>query len=73
MLIDELLTPDSSRFWPIDDYSTGRPQQSMDKQFVRDYLTSINWDKIEKGSVLPPDVVNKTRDIYLNIFEALTS
>lgn len=73
ILIDELLTPDSSRFWLIKDYSPGRPQKSIDKQFIRDYLTSINWDKIEKGSVLPPDVVNKTRDIYLNIFEALTS
>lgn len=73
ILIDELLTPDSSRFWPMDSYSPGKPQKSLDKQFVRDYLTSINWDK--KGSVpdLPPEIVYKTRDIYLNIFHILTS
>lgn len=73
ILIDELLTPDSSRFWPIKDYSPGRPQKSMDKQFVRDYLLSINGDNVEQNPVLPTDIVNKTRDIYLNIFETLTS
>lgn len=73
ILIDELLTPDSSRFWPIKDYSPGRPQKSMDKQFVRDYILSINGDNIEQNPALPTDIVNKTRDIYLNIFEALTS
>ncbi|MFV1951434.1 MAG: phosphoribosylaminoimidazolesuccinocarboxamide synthase [Nitrospinota bacterium] len=73
IIIDELLTPDSSRFWPLDSYSPGKPQKSLDKQFVRDYLTSINWDK--KGSVpeLPPEIVCKTRDIYLDIFHILTS
>ncbi len=73
IIIDELLTPDSSRFWPLDSYSPGKPQKSLDKQFVRDYLTSINWDK--KGSVpeLPPEIVCKTRDIYFNIFHILTS
>jgi phosphoribosylaminoimidazole-succinocarboxamide synthase len=73
ILIDELLTPDSSRFWPFYDYFPGEPQKSLDKQFVRDYLASINWDK--KGGVpeLPPEVVRKTEDIYLNIFHLLTS
>ena len=73
ILIDELLTPDSSRFWPFYDYSPGEPQKSLDKQFVRDYLASINWDK--KGGVpeLPPEIVRKTEDIYLNIFHILTS
>ncbi|MFQ5901642.1 MAG: phosphoribosylaminoimidazolesuccinocarboxamide synthase [Thermodesulfobacteriota bacterium] len=73
ILIDEILTPDSSRFWPLNDYSPGRPQKSMDKQFVRDYLTSVDWHKNEKLLKLPLAVVNKTSDIYLNIFHILTS
>lgn len=73
ILIDELLTPDSSRFWPLYDYSSGKPQKPLDKQFVRNYLTSINWDKKGKAPELPPEVVHKTEDIYLNILRILTS
>jgi phosphoribosylaminoimidazole-succinocarboxamide synthase len=73
ILIDELLTPDSSRFWPLDDYSPGRAQESMDKQFVRDYLTSISRDKKGKAPELPPEIVDRTGDIYLRIFHILTS
>jgi len=73
ILIDELFTPDSSRFWPQDDYSPGRAQKSMDKQFIRDYLTSVNWDKNGRAPELPPEVVNRTRDIYLKTFHILTS
>lgn len=69
VLIDELLTPDSSRFWPKDAYRPGGPQESFDKQFVRDYLTAINWDKTPPAPNLPHDVVEKTR---LKYEEALT-
>jgi len=71
ILIDELLTPDSSRFWPLDGYSPGRAQKSMDKQFVRDYLRSTNWDIKENPPTLPPEVVSSTREIYLRIFHIL--
>ncbi len=67
--IDEALTPDSSRFWPRDGWQPGRAQPSFDKQFVRDYLESIPWDKRPPGPALPPDVVESTRRRYL---EALT-
>ena len=60
ILIDEVLTPDSSRFWPADQYAPGRGQPSFDKQFVRDYLETLDWDKTPPGPVLPPEVVART-------------
>ncbi len=64
ILIDELLTPDSSRFWPKDDYEEGRPQQSFDKQFLRDYLLSINWNQKPPAPELPGEIIEKTRQKY---------
>lgn len=64
ILIDEALTPDSSRFWPRDEYKPGGPQRSFDKQFVRDYLSSIDWDKNPPAPSLPPDVVEKSSEKY---------
>ncbi len=64
ILIDEVLTPDSSRFWPSDDYEPGRGQKSFDKQFVRDYLNSINWDRTPPAPGLPADIVEKTKAKY---------
>ena len=72
ILIDELLTPDSSRFWPIDDYETGRPQKSFDKQFVRDYLSEIKWDKEPPVPKLPEHIVKKTSEKYLEIYKKIT-
>jgi phosphoribosylaminoimidazole-succinocarboxamide synthase len=71
-LIDEVLTPDSSRFWPADDYKPGRDQPSYDKQFVRDYLDDINFDRRPPGPVLPTDIVQKTRAKYVEAFTRLT-
>jgi phosphoribosylaminoimidazole-succinocarboxamide synthase len=70
--IDEMLTPDSSRFWPRDTYRPGGPQPSFDKQFVRDYLERIAWDKKPPVPALPDDVVAKTREKYLEAFRRLT-
>jgi phosphoribosylaminoimidazole-succinocarboxamide synthase len=70
--IDEALTPDSSRFWPADGYQPGRAQPSYDKQFVRDYLERIGWNKQPPGPVLPPDVVAATRDKYREAYRQLT-
>jgi phosphoribosylaminoimidazole-succinocarboxamide synthase len=64
ILIDELLTPDSSRFWPKDDYAEGRPQKSFDKQFLRDYLISINWNQKPPAPELPAEIVAKTGEKY---------
>jgi phosphoribosylaminoimidazole-succinocarboxamide synthase len=72
ILIDEVLTPDSSRFWPADQYRPGRSQPSFDKQFVRDYLESLTWNKTPPGPVLPPDVVAKTQEKYLEAYQRLT-
>ena len=72
ILIDEILTPDSSRFWPADKYETGRDQESFDKQFVRNYLESINFDKSGAGVELPEDIVKKTSDKYIEAYERLT-
>lgn len=72
VLADEILTPDSSRFWPADQYKPGVPQPSYDKQFVRDYLESVNWDKNSPPPPLPPSVVEKTREKYLQAFYQLT-
>lgn len=72
ILIDEVLTPDSSRFWPANEYRPGGPQASFDKQFVRDYLESIGWDKKAPGPVLPQEIVEKTRTRYITALERLT-
>jgi len=72
ILIDEVLTPDSSRFWPADQYQPGKSQPSFDKQFVRDYLETLDWNKTPPGPVLPADVVAKTTAKYLEAYERLT-
>ena len=72
ILIDEVMTPDSSRFWPADQYQPGRGQPSFDKQFVRDYLETLDWDKTPPGPKLPDDVVAKTSAKYLEAYEKLT-
>jgi phosphoribosylaminoimidazole-succinocarboxamide synthase len=72
LLIDEVLTPDSSRFWPADLYQPGRSQPSYDKQFVRDYLETLDWNKMPPAPALPPDVVAKTEAKYLEAYERLT-
>jgi phosphoribosylaminoimidazole-succinocarboxamide synthase len=72
VLADEAFTPDSSRFWPADEYATGGPQPSFDKQFVRDYCESLGWDKAAPGPELPDDVVAGTRARYVEAFERLT-
>jgi phosphoribosylaminoimidazole-succinocarboxamide synthase len=72
LLIDEVLTPDSSRFWPIDQYEPGHGQPSFDKQFVRDYLEQIRWNKQPPVPSLPEEVVGRTRDKYLEAFRRLT-
>lgn len=72
VLADEVLTPDSSRFWPAESYAPGRSQPSFDKQFVRDYLESVNWDKNSPPPPLPDDVVKRTRAKYLEAYERLT-
>jgi len=72
ILADEVLTPDSSRFWPRDQYAPGGPQPSFDKQFVRDYLESIRWNKQAPAPALPPEVVSRTQEKYLEAFRLLT-
>jgi phosphoribosylaminoimidazole-succinocarboxamide synthase len=73
VLGDEALTPDSSRFWPGESYEPGRPQDSFDKQFVRDYCETLGWDKTYPGPELPADVVQATRAKYVEAFERLTT
>lgn len=72
ILIDEALTPDSSRFWPVDHYQPGRSQPSYDKQFVRDWLSATDWDKNSPPPELPTEIVSKTRDKYIEAYERLT-
>jgi len=72
IIVDEVLTPDSSRFWPLGKYETGRGQDSYDKQFVRDYLLSINFNKHPPPPPLPDDIIKKTSEKYLDIYEKLT-
>ena len=72
VLGDEVLTPDSSRFWPAATYEPGRPQNSFDKQYVRDYLESINWDKRPPAPALPDDVASRTADKYREAYTLLT-
>jgi phosphoribosylaminoimidazole-succinocarboxamide synthase len=72
VLGDEVLTPDSSRFWPVDDYEPGRPQRSFDKQYVRDWLDESGWDHTPPGPELPDDVVQNTRAKYVEAYERIT-
>lgn len=72
MIIDEALTPDSSRFWPLDEYQPGKVCPSFDKQFVRDYLETLNWDKTPPAPALPEEIINKTREKYLDAYSQLT-
>jgi len=72
ILIDEVLTPDSSRFWPADLYSPGKSQPSFDKQFVRDYLETLDWDKTPPGPELPEDIVQKTSEKYIEAYTRVT-
>ncbi len=69
---DEVLTSDSSRFWPADQWEPGRPQHSFDKQYVRDWAVSTGWDKTPPGPAVPPDVVEATRQRYIDVYERLT-
>ena len=71
-VMDEVLTPDSSRFWPLESYAVGKNPPSYDKQYVRDWLESINWNKAAPGPILPDDVAKKTSEKYLEAFEKLT-
>ena len=72
ILIDEILTPDSSRFWPVDQYRPGGPQKSFDKQFLRDYLSEIGWDKRPPAPRLPSEIITMTRKKYMEAYELLT-
>ena len=72
ILIDEVMTPDSSRFWPADQYEPGRNQLSFDKQFVREWLESTTWDKNSPPPELPPEIIAKTREKYIDAFERLS-
>jgi phosphoribosylaminoimidazole-succinocarboxamide synthase len=72
ILIDEVLTPDSSRFWPKDEYEPGGPQPSFDKQFVRDYLETLDWDKTPPAPELPKNIIEKTSEKYLQALELIT-
>jgi phosphoribosylaminoimidazole-succinocarboxamide synthase len=72
VLADEVLTPDSSRFWPADEYAPGGPQPSYDKQYVRDYCEALGWDKTDPGPEVPADIVAGTRARYVEAFERLT-
>ncbi len=72
VLGDEVLTPDSSRYWPLEFYQAGKPQPSYDKQFVRDYLETVDWDKTPPGPELPSDIIEKTSEKYLEAYYTLT-
>jgi len=72
ILVDEVLTPDSSRFWPLDEYRPGQKQKSFDKQFVRDYLLSTDWDGKTEPPELPDDVIKKTSERYIEAYEKIT-
>ncbi|MFA7706653.1 MAG: phosphoribosylaminoimidazolesuccinocarboxamide synthase, partial [Candidatus Omnitrophota bacterium] len=72
IIIDEALTPDSSRFWPLEDYQSGQAQPSFDKQFVRDYLETLDWDKTPPGPALPKEIIVRTTQKYLDAYRKLT-
>ncbi|MDX2471006.1 MAG: phosphoribosylaminoimidazolesuccinocarboxamide synthase [SAR324 cluster bacterium] len=71
ILIDEILTPDSSRFWPADDYRVGEDQKSYDKQIIRDYLLTLDWDKTYPGPALPQDIIDKSLGKYQEVYNKL--
>jgi phosphoribosylaminoimidazole-succinocarboxamide synthase len=71
-LVDEVLTPDSSRFWPVEGYAPGGAQPSYDKQFVRDWLEATGWDKTPPAPVLPEDIITITAEKYVEAYEAIT-
>ncbi len=73
ILIDEVLTPDSSRFWPLDQYEPGHSQPSFDKQFVREWLMASSWDRQSPPPALPADVISQTRQRYIDAYRLLTS
>jgi len=72
ILADEVLTPDSSRFWPADEWQPGRPQHSLDKQFVRDWSATLDWDRTPPGPPIPDEIVTATRDRYIDVYQRLT-
>jgi len=72
MIVDEILTPDSSRFWDAKSYEPGHPQPSFDKQFVREYLETLDWDKRPPAPPLPPEIVEATTQRYLEAYRLLT-
>jgi phosphoribosylaminoimidazole-succinocarboxamide synthase len=72
VLVDEILTPDSSRFWPLNEYKIGAPINSFDKQYLRDWAEQSGWDKQSEPPPLPEDVINKTRTKYVEVYEKLT-
>jgi len=72
IIIDEALTPDSSRFWPLEDYSPGQAQPSFDKQFVRDYLETLDWNKTPPAPALPKEIISRTTEKYLDAYRKLT-
>jgi phosphoribosylaminoimidazole-succinocarboxamide synthase len=73
VLIDEILTPDSSRFWPLDQYNEGKAQPSFDKQYIRDWLESTGWNKSPPPPKLPDEVIEKTSKRYIEAFERITN
>jgi phosphoribosylaminoimidazole-succinocarboxamide synthase len=72
IVIDEVLTPDSSRYWRVEDYREGQPPESWDKQVVRDYLNGLDWNKQPPAPSLPPEIINRARERYLDVYRALT-
>lgn len=72
VLADEVLTPDSSRFWPADEWEPGRPQHSLDKQYLRDWSATLDWDRTPPGPPIPPDVVEAVRARYFEVYERIT-
>ena len=72
ILADEVLTPDSSRFWPRAQWEPGRPQHSLDKQFVRDWSATLDWDRTPPGPPIPEEIVAATRDRYIDVYQRLT-
>ncbi|HMB68181.1 MAG TPA: phosphoribosylaminoimidazolesuccinocarboxamide synthase, partial [bacterium] len=72
ILIDEVLTPDSSRYWRVEDWREGEPPESWDKQVIRDYLDGLDWDKTPPAPPVPEEIVHRARERYLDVYRALT-
>jgi phosphoribosylaminoimidazole-succinocarboxamide synthase len=72
ILADEVLTPDSSRFWPAGQWQPGRPQHALDKQFVRDWSATLDWDRTPPGPPIPEEIVTATRARYVDVYQRLT-